>query len=122
MKSLALGVFLLVSACAVFAQSGSPSTSITVDCSKGQSLNQTLANLNRQAAYTVSVNGTCTEFVQVIGFHNLVLKALPGATLVQPSTGGGSLFNATLYIQASQSVQVEGFSVDGSAGTTANIG
>ena len=97
------------------------STPITVDCSKGQSLNKTLANLNRQAAYTVSVNGTCTEFVQVSGFHNLVLKALPGATLVQPSTGGGNLGNATLYIESSQSVQVEGFAVQGNTGTFANI-
>src|SRR5215472_9185718 len=97
------------------------STPITVDCSKGQSLNQTLANLNRQAAYTVSVNGTCTEFVHVIGFHNLMLKALPGGTLVQPGTGGGNLTNATLYIESSQSVQVEGFALQGNTGTFANI-
>jgi len=122
MKRLTLGVFFLVSAYAAFAQSVPSSTPITVDCSKGQSLNKTLANLNRQAAYTVSVNGTCTEFVHVMGFHNLLLKALPGATLVQPSTGGGSLFNATLYIESSQSVQVEGFTLDGSAGTLASIG
>jgi Right handed beta helix region len=93
-----------------------------VDCSKGQSLNKTLANLNRQAAYTVSVNGTCTEFVQVIGFHNLLLKGLPGATLVQPSTGGGNLLNGTLYIQSSQSVQVEGFAVQGNSGAFGDIG
>jgi hypothetical protein len=122
MKRLTLGVFFLVSAYAAFAQSVPSSTPITVDCSKGQSLNKTLANLNRQAAYTVSVNGTCTEFVHVMGFHNLLLKALPGATLVQPSTGGGSLFNATLYIESSQSLQVEGFTLDGSAGTLASIG
>jgi hypothetical protein len=122
MKSLTLGVFLLVSAYAAFAQSVPPSTSITVDCSKGQSLNQTLAKLNRQTAYTVSVNGTCTEFVQVVGFHNLVLKALPGATLAQPSTGGGSLFNATLFIESSQSVQVEGFSIQANGNPLPNIG
>src|SRR5580765_8288107 len=84
------------------------STPMTVDCNKGQSLNQTLAKLNPQTPYTVSVNGTCTEFVQVIGFRNLVLKGLPGATLVQPSTGGGNLLNSTLFIESSQSVQVEG--------------
>src|SRR5215831_4071557 len=98
------------------------STPITVDCSKGQSLNKTLTNLNRQTPYSVSVNGTCTEFVQVIGFHNLVLKALRGATLVQPSTGGGNLINSTLFIESSQSVQVEGFSVQGSTGTLPDIG
>src|SRR5215831_17917758 len=98
------------------------STPITVDCSKGQSLNKTLTNLNRQAAYTVSVNGTCTEWVQVIGFHNLLLKGLPGATLVQPSTGGGNLANDTLYIQSSQSVQVEGFNLQANANGLPNIG
>src|SRR5215467_9643326 len=98
------------------------STPITVDCSKGQSLNKTLANLNRQAAYTVSVNGTCTEWVQVIGFHNLLLKGLPGATVVQPGTGGGTLFNATLLIESSQSVQVEGFSIQANGNPLPNIG
>ena len=90
------------------------STPITVDCSKGQSLNQTLAKLDRQTPYSVSVNGTCSEFVQVIGFHNLMLKGLHGATLVQPSTGWETSAYATLFIGSSQSVQVEGFSVQGS--------
>ena len=99
MKKSASGVSILFLALTYVAAAQQPnSTPITVDCSKGQSLNQTLAKLTRQTPYTVSVNGTCTEFVQVIGFHNLVLKGLAGATLVQPSTGGGSLFNATLSI------------------------
>lgn len=95
---------------------------VTVDCAAGQSLNRTLAKLDKNVATNVSVNGTCTEFVQVVGFHNLVLKALPGATLVQPSTGGGSTINATLYIESSQSVRVEGFAFQGNAGTLPNIG
>ena len=115
--SILLGVSLSLAA----AQE-TPSTPITVDCSKGQSLNQTLSKLKRQSAYTVSVNGTCTEFVQVVGFHNLVLKGLPGATLVQPSSGGGNLANDTLYIQSSQSVQVEGFNFQASADGLPNIG
>lgn len=121
MKNSLAGITILLLALTCVAQS-SASTAITVDCDKGQSLNQTLAKLNKQTAYTVSVNGTCTEFVQVTGFHNLVLQGLPGATLVQPSTGGGNLFNATLYIEASQSVQVQGLAFDGSAGTLPNIG
>jgi len=115
--SILLGVSLSLAA----AQE-TPSTPITVDCSKCQSLNQTLSKLKRQSAYTVSVNGTCTEFVQVVGFHNLVLKGLPGATLVQPSSGGGNLANDTLYIQSSQSVQVEGFHLQASANGLPNIG
>lgn len=123
MKRSVLGVSLLFFGLTIVAAAQQPaSTPITVDCSKGQSLNKTLAKLNPLTPYTVSVNGTCTEFVHVIGFHNLVLRGQPGATLAQPSTGGGSLFNATLYIGASQSVQVEGLTFDGSAGTLANIG
>jgi len=113
---------LFVSATLALAQASPQSTPITVDCSKGQSLNQTLAKLNRQTFYTVSVNGTCTEFVQVVGFHNLLLKGLPGATLVQPGTGGGNTFNATLYVESSQSVQIEGFTVQGNTGTLPDIG
>jgi hypothetical protein len=99
-----------------------PSIPVTVDCAAGQSLNRTLAKLDKNVATTVSVNGTCTEFVQVVGFHNLVLKGLPGATLAQPSTGGGSTFNATLYIESSQSVQVEHFTVQGNSGTLPDVG
>jgi len=113
---------LFVSATLALAQASPQSTPITVDCSKGQSLNQTLAKLNRQTFYTVSVNGTCTEFVQVVGFHNLLLKGLPGATVVQPGTGGGNTFNATLYVESSQSVQIEGFTVQGNTGTLPDIG
>jgi hypothetical protein len=76
----AVSILFLALTCVAAAQQP-VSTPITVDCSKGQSLNQTLARLNRQTPYAVSVNGTCTEFVQVSGFHNLVLKGLPGATL-----------------------------------------
>jgi hypothetical protein len=117
----AVSILFLALTCLCVAQQP-VSTPITVDCSKGQSLNQTLAKLNHQTAYTVSVSGTCTEFVQVVGFHNLLLKGLPGATLVQPSTGGGNLFNSTLFIVSSQSVQVEGFTVQGNAGTLPDIG
>lgn len=122
MKRSISGVSILFFALTCIAVAQQPaSMPVTVDCSKGQSLNQTLAKLNRGTSYTVSINGTCTEFVQVVGFHNLVLKALPGATLVQPSSGGGNLFNSTLYIQSSQSVQVEGFTVQGNSGTFADI-
>ena len=124
MRKLGVAVLqlLFVSATLALAQASPQSTPITVDCSKGQSLNQTLAKLNRQTFYTVSVNGTCTEFVQVVGFHNLLLKGLPGATLVQPGTGGGNTFNATLYVESSQSVQIEGFTVQGNTGTLPDIG
>ena len=116
-----ISILFLALTCIAAAQ-GPASVPITVDCSKGQSLNKTLAKLNGQTPYTVSVNGTCTEFVQVIGFHNLLLKGMPGATLVQPSTGGGNHFNSTLFIESSQSVQVEGFAVRGNSAPLADIG
>src|SRR6516164_7951373 len=84
----------------VLADASTPPNSVSVDCNKGQSLNQTLAKLDKQTPTTVSVNGTCTEYVNVVGFENLVLKGQPGATLVQPSGGSfGTLFTALLYIQ-----------------------
>lgn len=121
MRRFLVGISISVLASACFALAQLSPTSIMVDCSKGQSLNQALAKLNRTTAYTVSVNGTCTEFVDVLGFHNLALKGLPGATLVQPSSGGGNLLNATLYVESSQSVQIEGFTLQGGTGTQANI-
>ena len=63
---------------------------VTVDCTAGQSLNGALSKLDKHTPITVSVNGSCTEYVQVIGFENLTLKGLAGATLLQPTTGAGS--------------------------------
>lgn len=124
MKKVSVAVFRFVFLVAtlVLAQASSQAAQITVDCNKGQSLNQTLNKLSRQTMNTVTVNGTCTEFVQVVGFHNLLLKGLPGATLVQPGSTGGNTFNATLFIGASQSVQIEGFTLQGNGGTLADIG
>src|SRR5262249_5342871 len=92
-------------------EASTPPGAFTVDCSKGQSLNQTLAKIDKHTPTTISVNGTCTEYVNIIGFDNLVLKGLPGAALAQPPGGGGSLFTAVLFIQSSCSVTVSGFSV-----------
>jgi hypothetical protein len=114
-------LFLLVLMSAVvLAQASTPLNNVAVDCNKGQSLNQTLARLDKQTPTTVSVNGTCTEYVNVVGFENLLLKGQPGATLVQPSGGSfGTLFTALLYIQASHSVTVSGFSVQADTSTGA---
>jgi len=93
------------------AEVSTPASNITVDCAKGQSLNQALSKLDKHTPTTVSVNGTCSEYVKVIGFENLTLKALPGATLLQPSDGGGDLLNAVLMVESSRSVIVSGFKV-----------
>ena len=103
----------------VLADASTPPNSVSVDCNKGQSLNQTLAKLDKQTPTTVSVNGTCTEYVNVVGFENLVLKGQPGATLAQPSGGAGILFTALLLIESSRSVLVSGFSVQADTSTSA---
>ncbi len=89
---------------------------VSVNCDSGQSLNLTLSKMDKHTSATVSVSGTCTEMVQVIGFQGLTLKGTSGATLVQPSTVNSSILNAVLYIEASQSVTVDGLNVQ--AGTT----
>lgn len=43
----------------------------TVNCGIGQSLTLTLATLNKLQPATVTVQGTCTEYVLIDGFENL---------------------------------------------------
>ena len=118
MTNVQRAVLLLLTLTAAITMEGAATASsgITVDCNNGQSLNQTLSNLNKNTPITVSVSGTCTEYVQVVGFQGLTLKGLSGATLVQPLTTSGKLFNAVLYIQSSSSVLVTGLNVN--AGTS----
>ena len=113
-------VVLTAFACAAVAQTSTPS--ITVDCDKGQSLNGALSNLNKQTPTTVSVNGTCTEYVQVIGFENLTLKGLAGAKLLQPITAAGNVLNTLLFIESSRSVTVSGFSIQADTVTVPAVG
>jgi len=124
MTNVQRGVFsvLILMVATAMAHATTPSTGIMVDCSKGQSLNQTLAKLDKNTPITVSVKGTCTEYVQVIGFQGLTVKGLSGATLVQPSTSAGNLFNAVLYIESSTSVLVTGLNVQADVTTVSAIG
>lgn len=112
-------LFLLALGSAVaIANASTPAKVVNVDCDQGQSLNQALAKLDKITPTTVLVNGTCTESVQVIGFENLTLKGLPGATLVEPSTSG----NSPLLIESSRSMLVIGFSVQATAASAIGIG
>ena len=96
---------------------------IVVNCNQGQSLNQTIARLDRRIPVTVFVNGTCTEFVTVYGFEGLTLKGLPGATLQQPSTNPlNGLDIRLLSIGASQRITVDGFTMHSGASAVAGIG
>lgn len=104
------------------AMAETPTQSITVDCNNGQLLNGTLAKLDKQTPSIVSVNGTCSEYVQVIGFENLTLKGLAGATLQQPSSGAGNALNSLLYILSSRSVTVDGFNIQADTVTDPAVG
>jgi hypothetical protein len=121
-KHLGILASVILVASSAVTQQAAPPIPVTVDCNAGQSLNRTLAKLEKHTPFLVSVNGTCTEFVQVTGFNQLTLKGLSGATLVQPPTGAGNLFNAVLLIGSSQSVTVEGLSVQADTTTVAGIG
>ena len=82
----------------------------TVDCDAGQSLNRTLAKMDKFTPATVTVKGTCTEYVFVDGFNDLTINGLPGATLQQPSTNPQSN-PYVLSIKASRGVTVSGLAV-----------
>lgn len=114
-------LILLVLAASVAVAETTPSA-ITVDCNSGQSLNSTLAKLNKQIPATVSVSGTCTEYVHVIGFESLTLNGLAGATLALPTTGAGTVLNCLLYIESSRSVTVDGFAITADTVTVPAIG
>lgn len=114
---------LLALVCAVaIANASTASNVVNVDCNLGQSLSRALAKLDKHTPTTVVVNGTCTESVQVVGFENLTLKGLPGATLVQPSTSDSSPLGNPLLIESSSSVLVTGFSVAATTTTAIGIG
>ena len=82
---------------------------IIVDCGAGQSLNRTLAKMDKFAPATVTVKGTCTEYVLVDGFNDLTLIGVQGAALQQPGTAQSNSY--VLSIQASRGVTVSGLAV-----------
>jgi len=84
----------------------------TVDCNAGQSLNRRLAKMDKNKPATITVKGTCTEYVVIDGFTGLTLNGAPGAALQQPSTNPENI-PAVLWIHASQSVTVSGFAIHG---------
>jgi hypothetical protein len=67
--SVAVGLMCLV-VVAVNAQADP----IVVNCDQGQSLNRTLARMNKATQVTVLVKGTCTEYVRINGLDGLTLK------------------------------------------------
>ena len=89
---------------------------IPVNCDRGQSLNRAISLLPRGTANTITVQGTCTEYVQIRGVEYLKVRGTTGARLVQPPVDPGRPCVAlgALTIDASRSVTIEGLSVQAS--------
>ena len=98
--------FFALAALLLFANSAFADQNRTVDCGAGQSLTLTLATLTKLQTATVTVKGTCTEYVLVDGFNNLTLVGAPGATLQQPNEPPQPTPAFLLSIKASRSVSV----------------
>jgi hypothetical protein len=123
MKRMSLGsLFLLVSIATIAAaQTSAPSIPVSVDCNHGQSLNSTLAKLDKQIPTTVFVQGTCTEFVTVDGFESLTLQGQSGTVLQQPATNPQSN-SYVLSIAGSRGITVSGITVQSLPSIFSGIG
>jgi hypothetical protein len=93
-----------------------------VDCGAGQSLNSTLAKINKFAPATVRFKGTCTEYVVVDGFQNLTIKGLQGATIQQPATDPSTSPIYVLSVKASKGITLSGFAVHSRPSAFSGIG
>ena len=106
-----------------YAAVASPSTpAVGVNCNSGQSLNSAISKLDKNTPVTVNVVGTCTEYVQVVGFSNLTIKGQKGSKLLQPSSSAGDLFSTLLMIESSKSVTVDGLNIQADTTTVPAVG
>ena len=95
-----------------FAATWATAIPTVVNCDNGQSLNRTLARMNKDTPATVLVRGTCTEYVKISGFNSLTLKGQQGATLAEPSAApDNGLSFQVLLIEASRSITIDGLIV-----------
>jgi len=67
--------------------------------------------VNPSIRNTIIVSGTCNENVLIRGFDHLTLRAKPGATINDASSGNSFVLN----IERSGDVSVEGFTINGGA-------
>lgn len=104
MRLVALATLLLSALWAAAAPS------VIVDCDAGQPLSRTLAKMDKLTPATVTIKGTCTEYVLVDGFNDLTLHGVQGATLQQPSTNPKSNLYV-LSIKGSRGITVSGLAV-----------
>ena len=93
-----------------------------VNCDRGQTLNATLAKMNKVSPGTVVFTGTCTEYVVVDGFENLTLRGVQGATIQQPNTPPPPHPAFVLSVKASRGVTLSGFAVHSQPSVLSSIG
>lgn len=117
LRSIAL-VALVLSSIQAFAGSAP----ILVNCDAGQSLNRTIAALNKFTPATVQFTGTCAEYVLIDGFNNLTIKGTNGATIQQPTTTTPPNPIFALSVKASQSITLSGFTVQSLPSAFSGIG
>jgi len=85
---------------------------VEVDCNRKGSVNTALALLSKVGKtrdISIVVSGTCNEDVLIKGFDRLTLMTTTGATINDPS--GGT--NATVEIENTNSVTLQGFIING---------
>ena len=122
MRTLALVILLFSTILAAAAPTPNLVAIRNVNCDKGQSLNATLAKMNKFSPATVVFTGTCNEYVVVDGFDNLTLTGEPGATIQQPNTAPPPTPPFVLSVKASRSVTFSKFAVRSQASVTSCIG
>jgi hypothetical protein len=109
--------------CLVVVSVNAQADPIVVNCNQGQSLNRTLARMDKSVPATVLVKGTCTEYVRVSGFEGLTLKGVQGAVLAQPSVDpSNGLGIHVLFVEASRSITVDGFVIHSRSSALGGIG
>jgi hypothetical protein len=103
---LCVTVALLLAAPVFSAQAAA----VLVDCTKkGTTLTAALAKLTKSAANTVTISGTCTEDVSVVGYTGLTLIGNPGAAItgtLTPSAG------TTLTVDGGSTITVQSLTIN----------
>jgi hypothetical protein len=114
--------WLVVSILSV-AASHAAAADISVNCDRGQSLSRAISVLPRGTANTITVQGTCTEYVQIRGLEDLKVRGTTGARLVQPPVDPGRpcLALGALTIEASRGITIESLGVQASTTDACSI-
>ena len=85
----------------------SASADTKVDCNKGESINTALSKLKKSGPNVVSVSGTCTEDISIVGFDDLSLVA-DGAAVLNPATATS---RRVILVNSSRLVSIDGFTM-----------